>query len=184
MRTNISYSIALHEIYKEEKNKIKFYDDIQSLYFSINQNNTFVNMLSSKMLSKAERKKIIKSIFEKKICSCIKNFLFVLIDDEYFKNILKILKDTLKRIDMEKGQIFVKIESAFPIEKQNLEKILNSIKNKWNKKFDYTLIINKELIGGIKIRINDREIDGSIKGKLDKLKKEIQFKDRIKKYEC
>ncbi|MGL4647534.1 MAG: ATP synthase F1 subunit delta [Mycoplasmoidaceae bacterium] len=176
MRVNSSYSVALYEIYKETKNQKKFYEDVQSLYFSIRLHENLINILSSRMLSKEQRKKIIDNIFDNKIEELIRNFLYILIDDEYFKNVLPILKTSLKAIDLDKNQLFVKIETAQKLDDANLKKILESIKKKWNKNFDYSITINHELIGGIKISVNDEEIDGTIKGKLDQIKREVELK--------
>lgn len=177
MKENKSYSIALYEIYKDSKDSNKFYDDIQSLYLTIKNNKKIINILSSKMISKYERKNIIKNIFDKKIDQSIVYFLYVLIDNEFFKNIIYTLKFTLKNIDHRRNQSFIKIDTAFELDESTINLIVKTLKNKLKRKIDYAVIINPKLIGGIKIRIDYKEIDGTIEGKLKNMKKDINFKN-------
>lgn len=177
MKENKSYSTALYQMYKESKNCNRFYDDIQSLYFSITHNKEIIDILSSRMLSKNERKNIIKTIFDKKIDESIVHFLYVLVDNEFFKNIIYTLKFTLKDIDYKRNQSFIKIDTAFELDKKTINLIIEAIKSKIKKEVDYTVIVNPKLIGGIKIRIDDKEIDGTIEGKLKNMKKDINFKN-------
>ncbi|MGL5591591.1 MAG: ATP synthase F1 subunit delta [Mycoplasmoidaceae bacterium] len=177
MKENKSYAIALYQMYNESKNSNKFYDDIQALYFSINCNKEIINILSSKMLSKKERKNIIKNVFDKKIDQSIVYFLYVLVDNEFFKNIIYTLKFALKEIDHRRNQSFVKIDTAFELDKKTVDLIVKALKDKLKKEIDYALVVNPNLIGGVRIRVDDKEIDGTIEGKLKNMKKDINFKN-------
>ncbi|MGL4616942.1 MAG: ATP synthase F1 subunit delta [Mycoplasmoidaceae bacterium] len=177
MKENKSYSTALYQMYKESKNINNFYNDIQALYFSINCNKKIIRILSSKMLSKSQRKDIIKNIFDKKIDQSIVYFLYVLVDNEFFKNIIYTLKFALKEIDNDRNQSFVKIDTAFDLDKKTVDLIVETLKKKLKKEIDYAIIVNSNLIGGIRIRIDDKEIDGTIEGKLKNIKKDINFKN-------
>ncbi|MGL5245979.1 MAG: ATP synthase F1 subunit delta [Mycoplasmoidaceae bacterium] len=177
MKENKSYSTALYQMYKESKDVNKFYDDIQALHFSINCNQEIIRILSSKMLSKNERKKIIQNIFYDKIDHSIVYFLYVLVDNEFFKNIIYTLKFALKEIDHKRNQSFVKIDTAFELDNKTIDLIIKALKNKLNKEIDYAVIVNPNLIGGVRIRIDDKEIDGTIEGKLKNIKKDVNFKN-------
>jgi F-type H+-transporting ATPase subunit delta len=66
------------------------------------------------------------------------------------------------------------ITSAAPIEQSQV----NAIKDKYRKLHNASdvkteLVIDKSLIGGIKVKIGDKVIDGSIKGRLESLKELI-----------
>ena len=66
------------------------------------------------------------------------------------------------------------VESVIPLtvaqEKKIQEKLSQTIKQKLITKN----IINPEIIGGLKIFLGDTEIDGSIRGKILRLKKKIE----------
>ena len=61
------------------------------------------------------------------------------------------------------------IESAYAMsqsEKQDFEQLLSK---KFGKSITATVVINPELLAGVKVTINDKVIDGSVKGRLNDL---------------
>jgi len=71
----------------------------------------------------------------------------------------------------------VKVTSTGKLDSETIEKIAEKIKVKFNKPVDIEERIDKSLIGGITIKINDDIlIDGSVKRKLENLKNELKIK--------
>ena len=77
------------------------------------------------------------------------------------------VKELKKIIAVKEGALLINIESARELSKSNIDKITNF----FNKTSDYTYKINKELIAGIKITINDEiSIDSSLQQRLKCMK--------------
>lgn len=97
----------------------------------------------------------------------VKNFIAVLKRYGVMKDSDKILKELKKIIAAKEGALLINIESARELSKSNIDKV----KNFFNKTSDYTYKINKELIAGIKITINDEiSIDSSLRRRLKCMK--------------
>ena len=75
--------------------------------------------------------------------------------------------------DEYKGIVKVDITTAVPIAKENLEKITKKIENIENKKVVINKNIDKNILGGIVIRIGDKLIDGSTKNKINLLSEQL-----------
>ncbi len=167
------YAFALYSIY-EEKDK-KFLDELNSVFNSFYHQKDIIEILSSNNLSKQERKKIIKNIFENNIDKYLINFLYVLIDNNFMHNVLFIIQDFFTYYNREKNIAFLKIITPFPLEDNIIKKIIDKHENKFNKEIVYTVEIDKSLIAGFKIIYNDNNIlDYSIKGKIDNLRHQIK----------
>ncbi|MGL5630171.1 MAG: ATP synthase F1 subunit delta [Mycoplasmoidaceae bacterium] len=170
------YSDALFELYLEDKNQ-NFFDNLKLLKSIIKHEHDLINLLSSLMLSKAERHDIINSIFKNKIDIIILNFLHILVENNNFHIIERIVKSTLAKIDKEEGICFATIESPFPLQKEQIEKIKLIISTRTKSKIELDFIINKSLIGGFKIIFGSEVIDGSIQYRLEQIrKKTINYK--------
>jgi F-type H+-transporting ATPase subunit delta len=82
------------------------------------------------------------------------------------------IKDILRKINIvwkEKyGISSIVLESAHDISEQIIESI-----NSTSKGADIKIQKESSLIGGIRLRVDDRIIDSSISGQLDKMKKEL-----------
>ena len=67
-----------------------------------------------------------------------------------------------------------KIVSALPLAKQQQDKLQRALGKRLQRQIEPQYEIDEALIGGVIIRIGDRVIDGSIRGKLEKLGKYLR----------
>ncbi len=67
------------------------------------------------------------------------------------------------------------IISAFDLTQEKLEKMRVTLEKRFQHKINLEYFVNPELIGGAVIYIGDKVIDGSIKGKLKKLREEFKL---------
>ena len=54
------------------------------------------------------------------------------------------------------------------------KEIIEMVKNSFDAEIELEEEINKDLIGGFILRVEDKQLDASVKGKLNKIKKELQ----------
>jgi F-type H+-transporting ATPase subunit delta len=67
----------------------------------------------------------------------------------------------------ERGAAPLTIRTATPIAKPDLDAMVARLSKLYGKTFDVTVIVDPALIGGIRIALGDRVIDGTISGRLD-----------------
>lgn len=127
--------------------------------------------LHSPVVTDNKKKAIISDIFKDKVDELTLNFFFLVIDKRR-EGIISLLKDEIEALVFEEKNIsIVVIESVIPLKSEQVE----AIKTKLENIFKRTLIvkeniINEELIGGVKVILGDKIIDGSIKAKLSLIK--------------
>ncbi len=164
-----SYSNAIYDLFLETKDN-KFVEDIKQTYKVLKVNHEYIDYISCQFFTKEQRKASVDKLFIKKVNDYIVNFLKILIDNEQAINVCYILKRAIKLINNELDINFAIIETPFAIEPNQVSQIVQVLSKKYHKKIDYEIKINPDLIGGIKIIMNNDIIDGSIKGKLENLK--------------
>ena len=103
----------------------------------------------------------------------IKNFLTLL----YINNRLNMLDEIfvlfVKLVSDYKGIAKAVIKSAFAMKDQDKQQIEVLLSRKFGRKITANVEINSELIGGIKIMIDDIVIDASVKGSLEKMSTQL-----------
>ena len=98
-----------------------------------------------------------------------KNFYALLIRNNDLKLINKII-EKIEEIDKEeRGVVEVEISSAKKLEEETIEKLRKLI----GKKAEIYEKIDPSLIGGLKIQIGDLLLDGTLKAKLNKLRRSL-----------
>jgi F-type H+-transporting ATPase subunit delta len=68
----------------------------------------------------------------------------------------------------------VEVVSAFPLTDEQGAVITRSLTAKYSKEVNLTSVVDENLLGGAIIRAGDTVIDGSVRGKLDKLAESLQ----------
>lgn len=103
-----------------------------------------------------------------------KNFINLLIDNKKLSLLPWICEDFTQRRKKDGNIIDVTITSARPLTEKQLDDLTQSIEKKFNAKAAPKVEIDEKLIGGVKIRVGDRVYDGSLRSKLDALRKHLK----------
>ncbi len=91
--------------------------------------------------------------------------------DEKPRNYIQILKYFRKLVEMELSRHHVIIESAVELTQTQRDQILSGLGTRYGGGLTAEARINPRLLGGLKVRIGDDIYDGSVKGRLDRLKR-------------
>ena len=90
------------------------------------------------------------------------------------KKILNYLPDVFKGVvGRIRGVVSVKVQTAFPLTETRLDKLKRNIEKLTMKKVELEAEVNKEIIGGMIIRIENKIIDGSVINHLKNLKRNL-----------
>lgn len=168
------YAIALVEMGIENQCYEALVADLVDVDAKINENLEFKKYLTDKHVAFAKKRESLKHSFQDFISDKTYNFLYLLIKDGKLLALSSILAVATKTHLKSQDLFEIIVESVIPLtaaqEKKIQEKLSQTIKQKLITKN----IINPEIIGGLKIFLGDTEIDGSIRGKILRLKKKIE----------
>ena len=171
-----TYAEALFSLGLEEKKLTKLQDEGKALSEIIHDNEDFLLLIDSRFMSREERQDIASKIlkdFDEDIISFVK----VLIANNrtnYIKDVLEAFNSLCNEYKgVKEGLIY----SAFPLNKETINKIKNKISQ--IEKMDVELIsrIDPSLIGGVKVVINSHVYDGSIKNQLERMQIDLLGKE-------
>lgn len=165
------YALALYEV-AEEKGKIDEYiNELKEIIDVINYNSDFLLIIKHPELSTSKKKDIFESIFKGKIENDVLSFLMILIEKNRFMELERITEE-IKKIYLEKKcTITAEVTTVVPLNEQER----NSLTNKLQKKYNRNVILKEELdsqiLGGVLVRIGNEIIDGTIRTKLEQIRK-------------
>ncbi len=84
-----------------------------------------------------------------------------------------VLKNLLRRAVIEKRLHTAHVETPVPLPAPRREMLARSLKGRYGADLDIRYIGNPALLGGVRIRVGDTLVDGSIKGRLETLRSEL-----------
>jgi len=167
------YGQALYELGLESGDLAEREQEIQFMLDALTSEEEFMQILNHPKLSKADKITMLKSVFEGKICDDYIGFLVLGVEKNRQEYVVNILEYTLARIQEHNGIVTAYVTSAVELRKEDEKLIREKLEAQTAKKITLDLSVDKNLIGGLVIRINDRIMDNSIKRNLHRLASDV-----------
>jgi F-type H+-transporting ATPase subunit delta len=174
-KISVRYSRALFQIATEKNLLDKVSADM--LFISeICKIDEVKEVLRSPIIVPSKKTAIFQSIFEKnveKISLALVNLLIKNGRESYLPAVARVFHDeTLKY----KGITETFLTTAVPVSDKTRKQIKALISSEFKTKVELQESIDKEIIGGFVLKVNDNFIDASVRNKLRKIKKELLLK--------
>jgi len=170
-RISYRYAKALYDV-SVDKNRKKISGTLKSVLDLFN-NKELKQYILDPTLSLEETLNIIK-YFVSDLKGLSERFITLLIE----KRRLNILKDVLFQFEdivlLNDRKVFVKVEAAEKIEDEELKFIENIVREDTGLEPNLDIVINDELIAGAIVKYEDKIIDMSIVGRINRIKQEIK----------
>jgi len=159
--------------YSVVEDKSKTLDFLYKLEDAFKKSKEFRLAVSHPYINKDDKFKTIESVLNMKLGGKIKKFLNLLFKHNQIEKIEDIYK-RFKQIHMKSCKIQpVRISTCKEIPESLLEELRTILENKTGKEIIPEVIVDKSLIAGIKVQIDDDVYDGSIKKVLE------GFRDKV-----
>lgn len=167
------YARSLFEVAVEANCQDKAMDELNLISVLIDENPDFLKLLSAKTVSKQELKNIVNKVFGERVSEFIINMLMIMIDNGRITLIQKVI-DSYKNIYYDyKNMIEVTAITAIELSNINQERLSERLSELTGKKPIIKNVVDASILGGVILKIRNEQIDNSIKGKLDELKKQL-----------
>ncbi|WP_010246347.1 ATP synthase F1 subunit delta [Acetivibrio cellulolyticus] len=164
------YAEALIEITQKDGSTDKVLNDFDTLINLINNNSDLSAFLENPQIQVGDKKKLLMDMLEG-IDPNILKLIMLLIDKGRIKQIRGIFSEYKRFADERRDVLNLKIISAVKLDELQVDKIIEKYKMIYKKdRVNTDLQIDESLIGGIKVQIEDRVEDFSLKTRLDGLK--------------
>jgi F-type H+-transporting ATPase subunit delta len=167
------YANALFEL-ALESNKLDLYkNEIELIYDSVTKDNEFLKILNHPQITSEEKAKMLDDIFKAKVSDDIIALFHLMLRKNREAELIDVLSVFLEKYNAYKGITTALVYSAKPLSEAQLNTIKQKLSQNLNKQVDIKAEVDPALIGGVKILVDGHIIDGTIKKKLDDLKKQL-----------
>ena len=147
-------------------------DTIQRLDILLNiytSSQEFRLFLQSRRISPAEKLKILKKVFMDILSGLEFELLHHLLEEGHIHLLEAVIKRLSFIAETAKTSLKVSISTSEQLNPEELSEIVWNIEQKLGKKVDADVLVDPEILGGVKFRIGNTIIDGSIATRLQKL---------------
>ncbi len=177
------YAKGLMQFVLETNQAEKVNQEMIDLKNSINGSRELSNFLASPVLDAKRKVTISKELF-KSFSPVVQNFIELVINHGRGDILKEIAAQYTVQYNKNNNITTAEFISAVPFDSEMVNSIVSKAKEKLgdNSTINVETKINPELIGGFILRVGDKQIDTSIREKLNRLKKDFDKNDYIAKF--
>lgn len=130
-----------------------------------------VTRLSSSRASQADKVALLKQVLGGRVSSVVVRFLGVLCQHGRFNLLGSIVSQTRVLANQAAGIVPVVITSAVELPADVEERVTQSLAALLGGKIELTKKVDPKLLGGLQVRVGDTVFDGSVQGKLERVRR-------------
>lgn len=164
------YATAFLEIAVGENILEDVREDMLLILNTIEGSSELKIFLKNPIVRKEQKKAAVEKIFEDRVQDITFRLFELLSKKERVALLEDISRNFIELYNLHKGIIKVDVTSAHKLEDDQLKALKKNIERTTGKKVEFETDIEKDLIGGLKFRIDDTVVDGTVKFKLNQLK--------------
>ncbi len=175
-KISVRYAKAIYKLANEQQKLSETKNDMQ-LIFDTCQNDMFNEFLNSPIISITKKQAVLKSLFTNKVNKETLSFLDILAKNRRESYLQLVCMNFFAFYREHLGIKEVTLTTVNPLSQEYKDQITQILKTSFKSKIELKEKINKGLIGGFILKIEDQEIDASVSTKLDNIKKELTASD-------
>jgi F-type H+-transporting ATPase subunit delta len=173
----IRYAKALFLKAKEEEVLEKIHDDIDLINKSFEEYPELHDVLFQPSIVTTKKRKIIDDIYEDYVHPITLDFLELILQNKRERHIDDIFRNFNDIYNEDMGIKSAILTTTVELGKSEQKAIEEFIKNNFDaNEIDLEVLVDKEILGGFIIQINDQLFDASIRRQLDLIKRKFLYK--------
>lgn len=157
----------------ENNQIIKFQENLKFLLWNLERNPSYYDLLNSPFVEIKDKYESLEDTFKDVLIPEVLLFAKILIEKNIF-NHLKEVKETFDQlVDQEQNILDGFIYTPFELSETQISKIQAAFEKKFNARCNFKIVIDKDLIAGIRVLINETIFEYSVESKLDNIKENL-----------
>ena len=167
------YGKALFEEGAQNGKTQIFLEQLNDVSQIISQNEKLMEILTHPAIRSEEKRKIVSDIFENKVEQEILKLLWLLIEHGRMNEIRTIYGEYKKFVYEYKGIKIAFVKTAVPMTEDEKNLLREKLSKKYNNEIEIDQQIDPSIIGGVFLKVDDEVVDGTVRGRLESMKKEL-----------
>lgn len=165
------YATALLELAADRNKSSAVVEDCMGVLAALESSPELALQIDSPKVSRQQAKELLSKCFSGQIEEEVLTFLYLLVDRDRFSEACDILSATVELADKQAGIVNVALTSAQPLDDITAKKINRSLANIFGEGIVLHTSVEPDMIGGLRVRVGDYLIDGSVRRHLEEMKK-------------
>ena len=165
------YAAALYDLAAEKKLVDPVLEDLSNLKNMLKDNKELSLVIKSPLITSVDKLNIFESLLKKiNANELTSTFLKVIQKNKRFSNLASIITQFMNINSQKRGDVLADITSADELNDDQKNNITNQLKSILGDKLSLSFDVDKNIMGGLIVKVGSKMIDTSLANKINKLK--------------
>jgi len=167
------YANALIELGEKYDQLDTYNSDLALVSATLKSHTDLTRFLEHPTIPIGDKKEIIENIFKKAVSQNILNTLKLLLDRNRMFLFYSIASHYIEILNNKRNITVAEVFTAIEIDEETKNRVKSQLEKLFNKNINLEHKIQPDIIAGMVVKVGDRVIDGSIKARLENMKKQM-----------
>ncbi len=172
-----NYAEALVEVAERHEGLEVFGDGLEVVARLIDENPSFKVFLETPRITVGQKKEVLRSVFSESLPATLINFLLVTIDKRRQRLIREIAEEFHTLVDERLGRARVEVTLARKMDDESLAELQTRLSTLIGREAIPQVRVKPSILGGVVVRAGDTIYDGSLRRRLDGMRRRLLSKD-------
>ena len=164
------YAAALFELVEERRELDQTASDLADLRRMIAESADLRRLISSPAIGRAEQGRALATVLERGGASdLVRRFVGLVASNRRLFALLAMIESFLAELARRRGETVASVVSARPLSDTQKNAVAEALRRAVGAKVTVALSVDESLIGGLVVRVGSRQIDSSLRTKLERL---------------
>lgn len=168
------YAKAIYEIAAGEGRTLEVEQELKAAVEAFTADKDIVNFIASPSISEAAKWQIMESSLGGKLSAPVVSLLKLLVERGRIEVLPELLDSYVRLTGDALGLANAVVYTTYPLNEEEKKQVAEEFGNLAKKQIRVENIVDKSLLGGMKVVIGDTLYDGSLASKLDRLEKSFR----------
>jgi F-type H+-transporting ATPase subunit delta len=164
------YALALLALADEKQQLDPVADDLRSLKALLDESAELRELIRSPLYSRADQSRAMTAIMDRAgVSDLTRRFVLVVVQNRRLFTLDRMADAYLKELARRRGEITAQVTSATELNEAQHQALVEAIRSSVGGKVQVDVTVDRELIGGLIVKVGSRMIDSSLRSKLQRL---------------
>ena len=170
------YGQGLYTLALEEGLEGQILEELAVLETAFGENPEFLKLLASHNIPLQERLSLLDESFRGKVHSYVLNFLKLLTEKSHIRSFPECYKAYREQYNSDKGILEVQVFTALPLNDVQKVRLTDKLTAITGKEIALLCKVDPSVLGGVRLRYDGCQVDGTIQGRLDEMSKTLKMR--------
>lgn len=168
------YAKSLIDLAQEQGNLEAVKQDMEQFVDTLRTNGELQAVLKNPIIKQDKKRDVLDALFGRKMSSSVVAFFHIMVKKGRAGILYATAREFIREYNEVKGIVHATVVSAAELSAKNLDGLQKVIASEINAEVVLRNTVDPSLIGGFVVKVGDKQVDASINGRLNMLKRHFE----------